>query len=119
MRVDLTTFGTEPADSSKPGRVGQAAGAPTAAGSASANNSESASSSVTSSLTSSASGASGLDQSRFSFDLARVQSLAARVLAQPEVRGTQVQALRQTIEKGKYSVSPGQIADALAGALAG
>jgi flagellar biosynthesis anti-sigma factor FlgM len=60
-----------------------------------------------------------VDQTSFSFDQGRVQALAAQVLAQPEVRGAKVQALQQAITGGRYSVSSGQIADALAQDLAG
>lgn len=61
----------------------------------------------------------GLDQARFSFDQARVQSLEAQVLAQPEIREAKVQSLRQAIGNGEYSVSAGQIADAMVSEFSG
>ena len=60
---------------------------------------------------------SGRDQTRFSFDQTRVQSLEAQVLAQPEIRQAKVQSLQQAIGNGEYSVSAGQIADAMASDL--
>jgi flagellar biosynthesis anti-sigma factor FlgM len=90
MKVNLTTFGLEPPDSSKTPRAGQAG--PAAGG---------------------ASGTTGLDRARFSFDQARVQSLAAQVLAQPEMRAAKIQALQQVIGNGEYAVPAGKIADAL------
>jgi flagellar biosynthesis anti-sigma factor FlgM len=98
MRVDLTTSGSEPAEQNKAGRAGQAAAAESAASSAS-------------------SATSGADQARFSFDQARVQSLQAQVLAQPEVRAAKVQSLRQAIDSGQYSVPASQVADAMTAAL--
>jgi len=94
MRVDFTTFGLEPPEKGTTGRAGQAG----AAG---------------------ASSTPGMDQARFSFDQARVQSLQAQVLAQPEIREAKVQALQQAIGNGKYSVSAGQVADALVSELGG
>ncbi len=102
MRVDLTTLGVEPPENGKPGRAAQA-GDTTAAGSASSPT---------------AGSASGLDQASFSFDQLRLQSLQAQVLAQPEVRSDKVQTLQQSIGNGSYSVSPGQVADALVNELA-
>lgn len=96
MRVDLTTFGVEPPDSGKPSRAGQTG----ASGSTSAAASTSGS-------------ASGHDQTRFSFDQVRVQSLEAQVLAQPEIRAAKVGPLQQAIRKGDYSLPAGRIADAL------
>ena len=94
MRVDFTTFGLEPPEKGTTGRAGQAG----AAG---------------------ASSTPGMDQARFSFDQARVQSLQAQVLAQPEIREAKVQALQQAIGNGNYSVSAGQVADALVSELGG
>jgi flagellar biosynthesis anti-sigma factor FlgM len=98
MRVDLTTSGSEPAEQNKAGRAGQAAAAESAA-------------------TSASSATSGADQARFSFDRARVQSLEAQVLAQPEMRTAKVQSLRQAIDSGQYSVPASQIADAMTAEL--
>jgi flagellar biosynthesis anti-sigma factor FlgM len=95
MRVDFTAFGVEPPDQGKTGRAGQhvanaGTGASNAAGSA-----------------------SGVDQASFSFDTTRVQSLAAQVLAQPEMRAARVESLQQTIGNGSYSVASSQVADAM------
>ncbi|HKM46322.1 MAG TPA: flagellar biosynthesis anti-sigma factor FlgM [Terriglobales bacterium] len=104
MRVDLNTFGVEPPDRGTTGHAGQTGAARTEA----------------SDTTGSASGSTaGVDQARFSFDQTRVQTLAARVLAQPEIREAKVQALQQSIGKGDYSVPPSQIADALVSELGG
>ncbi len=96
MRVDLTTSGVEPPDSGKASRTGQTgvSGSTNAAASASGTT-------------------SGHDQTRFSFDQARVEALQAQVLAQPEIRAAKVQALQQAIGKGEYSLPAGQIADAM------
>ncbi|MFI5102187.1 MAG: flagellar biosynthesis anti-sigma factor FlgM [Terriglobales bacterium] len=103
MRVDFTTFGLEPPEKGKTGRAGQAGASGTAASS-----------------TSSTSGSSsGVDQTRFSFDQLRVQSLEAQVLTQPEIRQAKVQPLQQAIGNGEYSVSASQVADAMAKDLAG
>jgi len=96
MRVDVTSFGVEPPEKGAPGRAGQ-----------------------TGAARSGATSSAGVDQTRFSFDQKRVQSLEAQVLAQPEIRQAKVQALQQAIGNGKYSVPAGQIADALVGELAG
>ncbi len=102
MRVDFTSFGVEPPENGKTGRAGQTGASETVASSASGSTSSST---------------SGLDQTRFSFDQARVQSLEAQVLAQPEIRQDKVQPLQQAIANGEYSVSAGQVADAMASAL--
>jgi negative regulator of flagellin synthesis FlgM len=105
MRVDLTTFGVEPPENGKPGR---AAGSPeSAGGSTSTNNSASNSASAATASTS--------DAARFSST--QVQTLAAQVLEQPEIRAAKVQSLKQSIDSGEYEVSPGQVADALASDL--
>jgi flagellar biosynthesis anti-sigma factor FlgM len=96
MRVDFTTFGLEPPERGKTGRAAQTEAAGTGASSN-----------------------SGLDQTRFSFDQARVQSLAAHVLAQPEIREAKVKLLQQAIGNGEYSVPASQIADALVSELGG
>ncbi len=100
MRVDLTSRGVEPPEKGKTGRAGQTGASGSTASSAS-------------------SGTAGLDQASFSFDPARVQALEAQVLAQPEIRQAKVEALQQAIGKGEYSVSAGQVADAMASDLGG
>jgi len=97
MRVNLNTFGPEPPDKGTTGRAGQSDAA--------------ASSSVSSTASSPTSLAQ--DQTSFSSGPARLQTLAAQVLAQPEIRDARVQSLQQAIDNGEYSVLPGQIADAL------
>ena len=98
MRVDFTSRGVEPPENGKTGRGGQTGASGTTASSAS-------------------SSASGPDQTRLSFDQTRVQALEAQVLAQPEIRQAKVEALQQAIGKGEYSVSAGQVADAMASDL--
>ena len=44
------------------------------------------------------------------FDQKRVQALETHVLEQPEVRQAKVNGLQQAIDKGEYSVLPGQVA---------
>jgi len=90
MRVDFTTFGLEPAEKGKPGSAGQAGAAPNVAGNT-----------------------AGADETRFSFDQTRVQSLEAQVLAQPEIRDAKVQELQNAIGNGAYSIPPSQVADAM------
>ena len=96
MRIDLATFGVEPPENSKTGRSGQSGSARAASGSA-----------------------PSADQTSLSFGQARVSSLEAQVLAQPEVRAGKVQALAQAVSQGNYFVPSSQIADALANDLAG
>ncbi len=110
MRVDFATFGVEPPENSKPGRAGQAGNGPTGAA-------DNAASTAVSGNTSSS--APGIDQTRFSFDQARVQSLQTQVLAQPEIREAKVQSLRQAIDNGEYSVPASHVADALVSDLGG
>jgi flagellar biosynthesis anti-sigma factor FlgM len=95
MRVDLTSFGVEPPEKGTTGRAGQTGAAGTGTSTA------------------------GVDQTRFSFDQTRVQSLEAQVLAQPEIRQAKVQSLQQAIGNGEYSVPAGQIANAMVSELAG
>jgi flagellar biosynthesis anti-sigma factor FlgM len=105
MRVDFTTLGAEPPDKNQAARTGQAANGPaSAAGSTSSTP---------------ANGPAGieLDQTRFSFDQSRIQSLQAQVLAQPEIRQAKVQSLQQSIENGEYSIPVSQLADALVSEL--
>ncbi len=94
MRVDLQTQGVEAPEKSKPSRAAKAAAAR-------------AERSVTA------------DQASFSYDHVRLHSLANQVMAQPEVRGQKVEALRQAVGKGEYAVSDGQIADAIVADLHG
>jgi flagellar biosynthesis anti-sigma factor FlgM len=96
MRVDLTSFGVEPPEKGTTGRAGQTG----AAGTGTTNT-------------------TGVDQTRFSFDQTRVQSLETEVLAQPEIRQAKVQSLQQAIGNGEYSVPAGQIANAMVSELAG
>jgi flagellar biosynthesis anti-sigma factor FlgM len=102
MRVDLTTFGLEPPDRGKASRAGQAGG-----------------SGSTNAATSNSGRTAGHDQTRFSFDPARVEALKAQVLAQPEIRAAKVGPLEQAIRKGEYSLPAGQIADAMIREAAG
>jgi len=90
MRVDLRTSGTETADSAKTDR----ARATPATGEGGNLN-------------------SALDQTHFSFDHTRVRALEGEVMAQPEVRQQRVELLRQSLGKGEYVVSDGQVADAI------
>jgi len=105
MRVDFTNFGVEPPDKSKTSRTETAA------------DSGSGASSATSSTV--AGSATGLDQTRFSFDQTRVQSLQSQVLAQPEIREAKVKSLRQAIDNGEYSIPASRVAEALASELSG
>jgi flagellar biosynthesis anti-sigma factor FlgM len=89
MRVDLKTSGTEAADSGKTDRT-----RPTPATGGRGNET------------------SALDQTHFSFDT-RVRALESEVMAQPEVRQQRVELLRQSLGKGEYLVSDGQVADAM------
>ena len=88
MRVDLTSYGTESVDKSKPERTRAAVAANDP-------------------------GSQTTDQAHFSFDQARVQDLKNQVLAQPEVRQQRVELIRQSLGKGEYSVSDTQLADAI------
>jgi len=107
MKVDFTTFAAESPEPGKPGRSGQTGTAGTTDTSNAAENSISSNTDT-----------SAVDQTRFSFDQARVQSLQAQVLAQPEVRAARLQALQTSIDNGKYSVPPSQVADAIVSELA-
>ena len=100
MRVDFTTPGLEPPEKGTAGRAGrtESSGPGTGTG---------------------AGGALGIDQTRFSFDQKRVQSLEEHVLGQPEIREAKVQSLRQTISKGEYSVPASLVAEALVTELGG
>ena len=102
MRVDFIASGLEPPEKSTTGRAGHAepAGTGTEAGSGASN-------------------VSGVDQTHFSFDQTRVQSLEAHVLAQPEIREAKVQSLQQAIGNGEYSVPASQVADALVSEFGG
>ena len=94
MRVDLQTYGLEAPERSKTSRAANSSAAkPERAAMA--------------------------DQASFSFDQVRLQSLEKQVMAQPEVRGDKVEAVRQALGKGEYAVSDGQIADAIVADLRG
>jgi flagellar biosynthesis anti-sigma factor FlgM len=110
MRVDLTTYGVEPPENNKTGRTSQSGASGTAASSASG---------LGQTGRSQSDDATGLDQTSFSFDQARVQSLAAEVMAQPEIRTAKVQSLQTAIGNGEYSVPPSLVAEAMAGELSG
>jgi anti-sigma28 factor (negative regulator of flagellin synthesis) len=60
-----------------------------------------------------------MDQTRFSFDQARVQSLEAEVMAQPEIREQKVGSLQKLLVTGRYKVSDAQVAHAMVAELAG
>ena len=107
MRVDFTTFGAEPPEPGKTGRAGQSGTAGTGVSGSSG-----------SGVSESSNDISSMDQTRFSFDQTRVQSLEIQVLAQPEIRDARVQALQQAIGNGEYSVPPSQVADAMVSDLA-
>lgn len=105
MRVDFTNLGLEPPEKSKPGRAGQTG---TAAAAATANRGAG----------STADANACADRVRFSFDPARVHSLATQALAAPEVRQEKVAPLRQSVANGNYAVDSGKVADAIAAELA-
>jgi len=96
MRVDLLAYGPEPPDNSKTNRAGQSPPTPAQTG-----------------------GTAGTDQTRFSFDQARVQSLEAEVMAQPEIREQKVGSLQKLLVTGRYTVSDAQVAQAMVDELAG
>lgn len=106
MRVDFTNLGLEPPDKNKAGRAGQSN---TAAGTTSAGQSSPSASSVS----------GNADQTRFSFSLARVESLKTGVLAAPEVRQERVAPLEQAVANGIYKVEPVKVADAMVSELSG
>jgi flagellar biosynthesis anti-sigma factor FlgM len=99
MRVDLTNYGSEPPEKSKLGRAGQSGTAAAAA---------------TASEASASGSSSALDRASFSFDQARVQSLASQALAAPEVRRQTVASLQQAVAGGSYTVDSAKVADAIA-----
>ena len=106
MRVDYTTYGPELPDQnqSKTGRAGQASVPQTGAP-------QTGASQIGSSQSEGSSAAA--DVTNLSFDQARVQSLQAKALAEPEIREAKVQTLQQSISRGEYSIPAGQIAAAL------
>jgi flagellar biosynthesis anti-sigma factor FlgM len=104
MRVDFTNLGLEPPEKSKPGRAGQTGTAANAAA-------------TPSGASSTADANAGVDRARFSFDQARVQSLARQALAAPEVRQEKVAPLQQAVANGNYAVDSGKVADAMAAEL--
>jgi flagellar biosynthesis anti-sigma factor FlgM len=89
MRVDLLPYGPERADNGKVSRTEHPASSSTEAAT------------------------TGSDATRFSFDQARVQSLEAEVMAQPEIRGQKVGSLQRLLVTGQYAVSDAQIAQAM------
>ncbi len=97
MRVDFTNVGLE-AEQAKTGRAGKTG---TAAGAASANSGAGATS-------------ASVDQTSFSFDQTRVQTLASQALAAPEVRQEKVAPLQQAVASGDYQVDPTKVAEAIA-----
>jgi len=99
MRIDPRNFGAE-SPAQKSGGTGQT-GASAGVGSSSLSGSAATTS------------ATNADSVRFSFDQARVQSLAEQALAAPEVRQQKVAALQQAIAGGTYSVDAGKVADAM------
>jgi flagellar biosynthesis anti-sigma factor FlgM len=106
MKVDFTNIAAEAPNSAQTSAKTSRAGGAGSTGGAAASGAA-------------ASSSSGADQATFSFDQVRVQSLAAQVLAQPEIRAAKVQSLQQAIGSSAYSVSPGQVADALTSELGG
>lgn len=53
------------------------------------------------------------DAATLSVDATRVNSLVAKALDAPQIRQDKVEALRQAVESGKYTVDPAQIAEAM------
>ena len=105
MRIDFTNYGFEGPEKSKAGKAGQSGTATaTAATTTSAGNAGATSSS-----------GAGADQTNFSFDPARVESLTNQALAAPEVRQQKVASLQQAVANGAYTVDPAQVATAIAG----
>ena len=94
MRVDLQTHGVEGPEKGKPRRAAKSSAAK-------------------------AEPSATVDQASLSFDRVRLHALASQAMAQPEVRGQKVEALRQAVGKGEYAVSDGQIADAIVADLRG
>ena len=95
MRVDLLTYGPEPPENNATARAGQ-----------------------TPAASETASNVAGEDQARFSFDQARVQSLEAQVLAQPEIRQQKVGSLQKLLTGGQYAVSAEHVAHSMIAELA-
>ncbi len=94
MRVDLMTYGAEPPENRATSRARQPQTRP---------ESESA----------------GVDRARFSFDQARVQSLQAQALKQPEIRQEKVARLGKLVRNGHYAVSADEIANSMLAEVAG
>ncbi len=101
MRIDATRVGLESPDPGQTGRTARTATSQAGASEIAQSNN------------------SGEDNARLSFDFARVQSLEASVLAQPEIREAKVQSLRQAIDLGHYSIPASQITDALVSEFSG
>ncbi len=53
------------------------------------------------------------DTTRLSTDSAAVKSLTAKALTAPDVRQDKVEALRQAIQNGDYTIDPAMVAQAL------
>ena len=108
MKVDFTNLGVDPPDKSSTSRAEKAG-----------NTGNDGARSATNNSTPTSSAAAGRDQTSFSFDQARVQSLQAQALAQPEIREAKVKTLQQSIDKGEYSVPASHVADALISEFSG
>jgi flagellar biosynthesis anti-sigma factor FlgM len=61
----------------------------------------------------SAEGAQDADAASLSLDHTNMQSLTAQALSAPAIRQDKVDALRQAIASGQYSMTPEQLADAM------
>jgi negative regulator of flagellin synthesis FlgM len=94
MRVDFGPANLQPPERNNTSRTGQAG----------ASTSQTEDSSNTT--------ASG-DLAQFSFNQARIHSLASHALASPEIRQAKVSALAQAIASGTYRLDPAKIADAI------
>jgi len=124
MRIDFTSSGIGPLENTESNKTGRAGtGAPTTGASGNSGRTPGGSSSATvegtldGTLNGTLHGTSGVDRASFSFDQTRVQSLAAQVLAQAEIREAKVQSLQQAISDGEYSVPPAHVASALVAEL--
>ncbi|MFZ1132693.1 MAG: flagellar biosynthesis anti-sigma factor FlgM [Terriglobales bacterium] len=59
--------------------------------------------------------AAASDKTSLTQDTVTLSSLATQALAQPEVRQSQVDSLRESIGSGQYKLDPSEIADAILG----
>jgi flagellar biosynthesis anti-sigma factor FlgM len=96
MRVDRVTNTASPLEPAKPGRAGQTETATYTANDASA-----------------VPGAYSTTDKVSLINQSRLRTLAAQVLAQPEVRQSKVEPLQQAIINGEFSIPPIEVADAL------